>query len=100
RMAGPRLEEEHPDDAADVMSWLSATPASVLAAELEAFVDAEDLRPRLRQLAIPFLARVGDLDQATPLAFSRDIVDSAAQGTLQVVAGCGHAIFYEDREGT
>ncbi len=34
------------------------------------------------------------------MPLSRDIVDNAADGTLQVVEGCGHAIFYEDAEGT
>jgi len=99
-MAGPHFEQRCPGDVADVMSWLNATSPAVLAAELEAFAEAEDLRPRLRDLTIPILARVGEVDQAAPVAFSRDIVDSATHGMLQVVPGCGHAIFYEDREGT
>jgi 3-oxoadipate enol-lactonase len=98
RMAGPSLD--NPDDVADVLSWMNAAPSTVLAAELDAFVEAEDLRPRLHELPIPILARVGALDQATPVAFSRDIVDRATSGVLQVVPGCGHAIFYEDRHGT
>lgn len=98
RMAGPRLTDA--GDVADVMAWRTATSPAVLSAELAAFAEAEDLRPRLRNLTIPVLARVGDLDQATPVPFSRDIADGASHGTLQVVPGCGHAIFYEDREGT
>jgi 3-oxoadipate enol-lactonase len=100
RMTGPRFDEADPSDVADVMAWTTAAPTAVLAAELDAFAEAPDLRPRLRDLAIPILARVGDADQAAPVPFSREIVDHAANATLQIVQGCGHAIFYEDREGT
>jgi 3-oxoadipate enol-lactonase len=100
RMAGPLFAERFAGDVADVMAWLTAAPRDVLAAELDAFAVAEDLRPRLRELATPILARVGDADQAAPPQFSRDIVDSAPAATLQIVPGCGHALFYEDRNGT
>ncbi len=95
-MAGPSFVAEHPEQAAEVLRWLDAAPASVLADEYDAFADAEDLRPRLRQLAVPVLARVGQLDHATPVAFSRVIVDNAPDATLQIVEGCGHALLYED----
>jgi 3-oxoadipate enol-lactonase len=100
RMAGPDFVERHPEDVADVMSWLTAASPPVVAAELEAFADAEDLRPRLRDLDARVLARVGLLDQAAPVSFSQDIVGHAPSATLQVVPGCGHAIFYEDAVDT
>jgi 3-oxoadipate enol-lactonase len=100
RMTGPDFVERHPEDVADVMSWLTAASSAVLAAEMEAFADAEDLRPRLRELDAQVLARVGLVDQASPVSFSRDIVSCAQSATLQVVPGCGHAIFYEDAVGT
>ena len=100
RMAGPDFAETFPEDAADVMAWLDAAPRSVLAAELDAFADAEDLRPRLHELTIPITARVGESDRATPVALSRSIVENATHATLQIVAGCGHALFYDDREAT
>ena len=46
RMAGPDLAQRHPDAVADVMSWLDCVPHKALAAELDAFADAADLRLR------------------------------------------------------
>jgi pimeloyl-ACP methyl ester carboxylesterase len=100
RMAGPGFSESHPADVGDVMAWLDAAPRSVVAAELEAFAEAADLRPRLFALTMPVLARVGDLDQAAPVACSQAIVDNVPGATLQIVAGRGHALFYEDSDAT
>jgi pimeloyl-ACP methyl ester carboxylesterase len=100
RMASPGFGENEPAGAAEVMSWILAAPPAVLADELDAFGEAEDLRPRLRDLAIPILARVGARDEAVPIAFSQDIVKNARRARLQIVAGCGHALFHEDRRAT
>lgn len=96
RMTGPGFAERHPEAVADVMNWIDAAPREVLAAELDAFADSEDLRPRLRDLDVPVLARVGEFDQAAPLACSEAIAHGARRGELQVAAGCGHALLYED----
>ena len=100
RMAAPAFAVRHPEEAADVIQWLECVPREVLADELEAFARAEDLRPRLRDLDASVVARVGELDAATPPAFSEAIVASARHGELQRVPGCGHALLYEDREAT
>jgi 3-oxoadipate enol-lactonase len=100
RMAAPGFAEKHPDDAAEVLSWMVAAPPPVVAGELEAFAAAEDLRPRLAELKIPVLLRVGEVDEATPPAFSRAIAERVKFGTLQIVPGCGHALLHEDRAAT
>lgn len=60
----------------------------------------EDLRPRLAELDVPILARVGTADLATPPALSEEIVEHAARGHLELVEGVGHALIHEDLEGT
>ena len=49
---------------------------------------------------MPVLARVGALDVAAGPAASEAIVAAARGGTLEVVPGAGHALMYEDLEGT
>jgi len=51
-------------------------------------------------LNIPVLARLGELCQATPEAYSEAIRKSAAKAELQVVKGIAHAMIVEDREAT
>jgi pimeloyl-ACP methyl ester carboxylesterase len=100
RFTAPGFAARFPSRASGVMAWMSAAPREVLAAELEAFGGAPDLRPRLGEIAVPVTARVGALDVATPPACSEDIVRRVQHGRLQVVPGCGHALVDEDREGT
>jgi pimeloyl-ACP methyl ester carboxylesterase len=90
----------HPEARAEVMSWLSETTLDVLADELAAIVDGPHLVPQLAGLAVPLLARVGELDAATPVAFSEALVAAAPRATLEVVAGVGHALLLEDAAGT
>ncbi len=100
RMTAPGFARKFPHHVAEVMAWLDAASHEVLAAEMDAFADAEDLRPKLASLQIPITARVGALDAATPPSFSAAIVQSVRNGHLQVVPGCGHALLYEDLPAT
>jgi 3-oxoadipate enol-lactonase len=100
RIAGPDFAKRHPDDVEDVMAWLGCASRSVLAAELAAFAECDDLRPRLSELEIPVLARVGELDATALPDWSRDIAARAKHGKVEVVPGCGHALLYEDRDAT
>jgi pimeloyl-ACP methyl ester carboxylesterase len=101
RMLSPGFLEAHPESADEVRAWLSAAPQSVIADELEAVArEAEDLRPRLRTLECPVLARTGELDLAAPPEQARAVAESVRQGTLQIVPGMGHAWSIEDPKGT
>lgn len=104
-IAGPRFLSEtfrtsHPERVRDVEAWLDATTRENLAAELRAFAEAPDLLPSLAALTIPVVARVGSEDLACPLAKSEAIVKACPRARLEVVHGKGHALPYEDEEGT
>ncbi len=90
----------HPAAVAGVTSWLDAIASADLAAELDAAADAADQRPRLGELAMPVLCRAGELDAAVPAEASRTIAEGVRHGTLQIVPGAGHALLYEDFDGT
>jgi pimeloyl-ACP methyl ester carboxylesterase len=99
-MAAPGFAQRFPQHVHELLAWVHAAPSEVLAQELDAFANCPDLRPRLGELRVPTLARVGALDQTAPEAWSRAITDQVAESELQVVPGCGHALFYEDCEAT
>ena len=100
RFTAPGFSGRFPSRVEGIMAWIDAAPREVLAAELEAFGGAPDLRPRLGDIAVPVTARVGEFDVATPRTCSEDIVRGVRRGELQIVAGCGHALLDEDREAT
>jgi pimeloyl-ACP methyl ester carboxylesterase len=101
RMISPQFLEAHPDSADQVRRWLDAAPREVMADEIEAGLrECEDLSPRLRTLECPVLARVGELDQASPPEHSRLVAENARHGTFQLVPGMGHAWAVEDPIGT
>lgn len=99
RFLSARHAATHPVDADHVASWAAATSSVVLADELEALADA-DVRPLLPRLAIPVVARVGQLDAAVPPRFSEEIARLATGGRLEVAPACGHALLYEDPSAT
>lgn len=86
----------HPDDERRVVGWLHTTTASALAAECRALAVMRDLRPELRGLATPVYARVGAVDVGAPPACSDELVGLVANGSLDVVPGCGHGMLIED----
>lgn len=89
-----------PGKSAQLGKWVYATPAASLARELDAFADAPDLTPKLRDLSCPVLARAGTADRALPYTKSQAIVCAVARGTLQLVPGAGHALLEEDFAAT
>jgi len=99
-MLSPAVAEAQPELVRAVEGWLSATTAEVLAAEMDALAEVREVVPQLADVATPILARVGELDLACPVAKSKAVVRAAANATLEVVAGAGHALLYEDLEAT
>lgn len=96
----PGFSEAHPDAAARVGSWVELAPRAVIAAEVEASVLDDDLRPRLGEITVPAWLRVGALDGGAPPAWSEEIARRLPHATLEIVPGCGHALLVEDRELT
>jgi len=87
RFLSPAFKATHPEAARAVTAWLDATPP----------VDLDDA---VAALDVPIFARVGALDVAVGSAESERIVAAAKAGTLEVVPGAGHALVFEDLDGT
>jgi 3-oxoadipate enol-lactonase len=100
RFLSPSFAASHPQAVDEVKRWRHATAPDQLAAELDALVDSDDLRPRLPAISARVLCRVGDADLACPVAASEEIVRSVRGGRLEVVPGAGHSLVHEDLAGT
>lgn len=68
--------------------FLESDPAVIIDA-CEALA-ALDLRPALADVRIPVLAVVGEQDEATPLAMSREVVAGLPNATLTILSGLAH----------
>jgi pimeloyl-ACP methyl ester carboxylesterase len=82
----------------EIKTWFSVIDRDELANEFEGYTRAPGVD--LSDLNIPILARVGELDQVTPPAYSEDICKAAPKAELQIVPGAAHAIIVEDQEAT
>jgi pimeloyl-ACP methyl ester carboxylesterase/predicted ester cyclase len=100
RMMSAGAPARFPHEAAEVMRWLDCVPMEILLAELDAVTEAPDFRPLLPKLRMPMVLRVGALDAAAPPRWSEEAARLAPSAILQIVDGCGHALLYEDRQGT
>jgi pimeloyl-ACP methyl ester carboxylesterase len=100
RMFSERYMKSHPREMQDVSTWLEQSDRAVVAAELDATANGDDLISGIRQLSIPILLRVGERDVATPPVFSEEIARNARNATLEVVPGCGHLLLLEDWDRT
>lgn len=100
RMLSPAHAAAHPEAVEVVTGWLDCIAPSALAVELFSLAESEDLYPRLGELRVPVLARVGSLDMAAPPSMSERIARAVPGAMLQCVEGSGHALMIEDRDGT
>jgi pimeloyl-ACP methyl ester carboxylesterase len=100
RFLSPAYRAAHPEAEAEVRAWLEATAPAPFSDELRALAESEDLHPRLSEVQVPVVARVGTLDVAAPPAYSERLVAGVPHGRLERVEGAGHALLLEDREGT
>jgi pimeloyl-ACP methyl ester carboxylesterase len=89
-----------PEHAARVTRWIDCVGPHALATELAALATSEDLHPRLGQLRIPVLARVGSVDVTTPPPLSERIVACVSGAKLEIAEDKGHALLIEDGEAT
>lgn len=89
RLFAPDFHAANPTLVADRRaSFLASDPAVIIAA-CEALA-ALDLRSALAEIQIPVLAVVGEQDEATPLAMSREVVASLPNATLTILDGLAH----------
>jgi 3-oxoadipate enol-lactonase len=100
RFLSPAWRAAHPEAEAEVNAWLEATTPAALADELRAIAELEDLHPRLSEVTVPVVVRVGMLDGAAPPTYSERLAAGVPYGRLEQVDGVGHALLLEDREGT
>jgi 3-oxoadipate enol-lactonase len=89
RLFAPDFHAANPDlVAARQRVFLESGPAVIIAA-CEALA-ALDLRPALADVRIPVLAVVGEQDEATPPAMSREVVAGLPNATLTILDGLAH----------
>jgi 3-oxoadipate enol-lactonase len=100
RFLSPSFAAEHPDAVRRVDAWAAATSAENLAAELEAFADAEPVLPDLASFCGRLVARTGSLDLAAPPSHAQAIARACPSGRLEIVEAAGHALLEEDCDGT
>lgn len=62
--------------------------------------DAFDATPHLSEIALPFLALVGEHDRMTPPKYSTFLADRIDGGQARILPGTGHLAFVEDPAGT
>jgi len=99
RMLSPAAAAS-PEHVARVTRWIECVGPAALSTELAALAVSEDFYPRLPELSIPVLARVGALDMAVPPPLSERIAAAVPGAKLEVVEGKGHALLIEDSEAT
>jgi 3-oxoadipate enol-lactonase len=89
RLFAPDFHAANPDLVAERRRiFLQSDPAVIIAA-CETLA-ALDLRPGLADVRIPVLAVVGSLDEATPVAMSREVVGGLADARLTILDGLAH----------
>lgn len=101
RMFSKAWAAAHPERALEVVHEMvhAASPA-LIAAELDAFAASPDLGPRLPEVRARVALRVGADDVATPLPAVRALEAALPNATLEIAAGCGHLLQFEDPDGT
>ena len=60
-----------------------------------AALPAHDVRARLKEISLPTLVLVGELDEETPLAYSQALAEGIAGAELHVIPAAGHLTPFE-----
>ena len=60
-----------------------------------AALPAHDVRERLREISVPTLVLVGELDEETPLAYAQTLAEGIAGAELHVIPAAGHLTPFE-----
>ncbi|WP_216856319.1 alpha/beta fold hydrolase [Acidisphaera sp. S103] len=89
RLFAPSFHAANPGLVSDRRRIFLASDPAVIIAACEALATL-DLRPALTDVRIPVLAVVGELDEATPPAMSREAVAGLLNATLAILDGLAH----------
>jgi 3-oxoadipate enol-lactonase len=89
RLFAPAFQEQHPDLMRDRREAFLRTDPEVFRAACAALAEL-DLRPELVKVRIPVLVLVGEHDEATPPAMSRELAAGLPDARLRIIAGCAH----------
>jgi pimeloyl-ACP methyl ester carboxylesterase len=86
---GTRYREQT-DAVAQLQRWFEEAGTEGLLAAIRVETQGPDLRPLLPEIDVPVSVIVGDGDEATPVAWSEEIVELLPDARLHVVEGSGH----------
>lgn len=89
RLFAPDYQAEHPDLVAERKERFLALDPATFHAACESLATL-DLRPQLAAMTTPTLVLVGEADEATPPAMSRELAAGLPDARLEVLAGCAH----------
>ena len=89
RLFAPEYQALHPDLIAQRKACFLAIDPRTFHGACAALA-ALDLRPQLASVAVPVLVLVGEMDEATPPAMSRELAAGLPDARLVVLPGCAH----------
>jgi 3-oxoadipate enol-lactonase len=89
RLFAPDFQDSHPDLMRERRAAFLRTDPMVFQAACDALASL-DLRGELSSVNIPVLVLVGEQDEATPPAMSRELAAGLPDAQLKIVPGCAH----------
>ncbi len=95
RLFAPEFQDAHPDLMAERRAAFLRTAPDVLVAACHALATL-DLRAEVGQVRVPVLVLVGEQDEATPPAMSRELAALLPDARLVVLDGCAHVPQLQD----
>lgn len=96
----PEFAAAHPATVARVRAQISEASVHALIEELARFPAMPDLRPRLTEVQVPVLVRVGDKDPSTKAEVGEAMAKASSKVKLEIVSGVAHHYLAQDFEGT
>jgi 3-oxoadipate enol-lactonase len=73
-----------------LQTMIEGTPVETIVKDLQGMLDRPDRHDVLRDLQVPVLVVVGELDELTPVAMAEQMVEAAGDARLAKIAGAGH----------
>jgi 3-oxoadipate enol-lactonase len=97
RLFAPDFQDTHPQLMAERRAAFLRTDPAVLMSACHALAEL-DLRAEVGKVQIPALVLVGERDEATPPAMSRELASLLPDARLVVLDGCAHVPQLQDPE--
>ena len=89
RLFAPQFQAQHPELMRDRRAAFLRTDPEVFQAACDALAGL-DLRTELSRVKMPVLVLVGEQDEATPPAMSRELAAGLPDAELKIIPGCAH----------